>query len=43
MMSLSDDTHADIVEAFDSTSRYLNDLFNIDNPYFVGNHSNLSY
>ena len=24
----------DIIEAFNSTSRYLNDLLNIDNPYF---------
>ena len=24
----------DIIEAFDSTSRYLDDLLNIDNPYF---------
>ena len=25
---------ADIIEAFNSTSRYLDDLLNIDNPYF---------
>ena len=25
---------ADVVEAFNSTSRYLDDLLNIDNPYF---------
>ena len=24
-----------IIEAFNSTTRYLNDLLNIDNPYFV--------
>ena len=24
----------DVVEAFNSTSRYLDDLLNIDNPYF---------
>ena len=24
----------DIIEAFNSTSRYLDDLLNIDNPYF---------
>ena len=36
MMSLSDDTEADIIEACNSTSRYLNDLLNIDNPYFNG-------
>ena len=25
---------ADVVEAFNCTSRYLDDLFNIDHPYF---------
>ena len=35
-MNLSDDNQADIIEAFDSTSRYLDDLLNIDNPYFEG-------
>ena len=34
MMSLYDDTQADVIEAFKSTSRYLDDLLNIDNPYF---------
>ena len=34
MMSLSDDTQADVIESFNSTSRYLDDLLNIDNPYF---------
>ena len=36
MASLSDDNQADIIEAFNSMSRYLNDIFNIDNPYFEG-------
>ena len=27
---------SDIIEAFKSTSRYLDDLLNIDNPYFEG-------
>ena len=36
MASLSDDNQADIIEAFNSTSRYLDDLLNIDNPYFKG-------
>ena len=36
MTSLSDDNQADIIEAFNSTSRYLYDLLNIDNPYFEG-------
>ena len=34
MLSLSDNNQTDIIEAFDSTSRYLDDLLNIDNPYF---------
>ena len=36
MMSLSDDTQACVIEAFNSTSRYLDDLLNIDNPCFKG-------
>ena len=36
MTSLSDDNQADIIEAFNSTSRYLDDLLYIDNPYFEG-------
>ena len=34
MLSLSDYNQTDIIEAFNSTSRYLDDLLNIDNPYF---------
>ena len=34
MLSLSDNTQTDIIEAFNSTSRYLDDLLNIDNPNF---------
>ena len=36
MASLSNDNKADIIEAFNSTSRYLDDLLNIDNPHFEG-------
>ena len=36
MTSLSEVKQADIIEAFKSTSRYLDDLLNIDNPYFEG-------
>ena len=36
MTSLSNDNQADIIEAFNPTSRYLNDLLNIDNTYFEG-------
>ena len=31
-----DDNQADVIEAINSTSRYLDDLLNIDNPYFEG-------
>ena len=34
MLSLSDNNQIVIIEAFHSTSRYLDDLLNIDNPYF---------
>ena len=34
MISLSSDTQVDVIEAFNSTSRYLDNLLNIDNPYF---------
>ena len=34
MRSLSDSNQADIIVAFNSTSLYLDDLLNIDNPYF---------
>ena len=36
MTSLSDVKRAEIIESFKSTSRYLGDLLNIDNPYFEG-------
>ena len=34
MTSLSDVKQAEIIEVFKSTSRYLDDLLNIDYPYF---------
>ena len=34
MLSLSDNNQADVVEAFNSTSRYPDDLLHIDNPSF---------
>ena len=34
VLSLSDNNQNDIIEAFNSTSRYLDDLLNIVNPYF---------
>ena len=33
-MSLSDDEQADIIDAFNTTSRYLDDILNINNVYF---------
>ena len=36
MTSRFDVKQAKIVEAFKSKSRYLDDLLNIDNPYFKG-------
>ena len=36
MTSLSGDNQADIIEAYYLTSRCLDDLLNIDNPYFEG-------
>ena len=34
MLSLSDNNQTDFIEVFNSTSRYLDDLLNFDNPYF---------
>ena len=36
MISLSVENQSEIIEAFSSTSRYLDDLLNIDNTYFDG-------
>ena len=36
MKYLSSDNQADVIKAFNSTFRYLEDLLNIDNPYFEG-------
>ena len=36
MNSLKHDNQADVIEAFNSTSRYLDDILNINNPYFEG-------
>ena len=38
MTSLSDVKQAEIIEAFKSTSRYLDDLLTIDNPYLLWKH-----
>ena len=34
MLSLSEDNQYDVIEAFNSTSRHLDDLLNIDNNFF---------
>ena len=34
MISLSDDKQADVIDAFNTTSRYLDDILNINNVYF---------
>ena len=42
MLSLSEDNQSDVIEAFNSTSRYLDDLLNIDND-FLDSMVNLIY
>ena len=34
MMSLSDYKQADVIDGFNTTSRYLDDILNINNVYF---------
>ena len=34
MMSLANDKHADNIDAFNTTTRYLDDILNITNVYF---------
>ena len=34
MMSLSDDKQSDIIDSFNTTSRYLDDTLNINTIYF---------
>ena len=44
MLSLSDDNHAHIIEAFNSTARYLDGLLSINNLLFLTNSmSGISY
>ena len=35
MMSLSDDMQVDITDAYNTTSRYLDDILNINNVYYM--------
>ena len=37
MLSLSDNSQTNAIESFNSTSRYIDDLLNIDNTYFETN------
>ena len=41
MLSLPDNNQADVVEAFNSTSRYLDDLLYMYNPYFAQNENQI--
>ena len=41
MMSLSDDKQADVIDAFNTTSRYLGDILDINNVYFDNNISQI--
>ena len=34
MMSLSDEKQADVIDAFNTSSRYLDDILNSNNVYF---------
>ena len=34
MISLSDDKQADVIDALNTTSRYLDDIININNVYY---------
>ena len=34
MLTLSEDNQSGVIEAFNSTSRYLDDLLNIENNFF---------
>ena len=35
-MSLSEEKHSEVIETLSSTSKYLDNLLNIDNKYFDG-------
>ena len=37
MMSLSDDKQADVIDAFNTKSRYLDNIFNINNNVYFDN------
>ena len=35
MLSLKRDSQADVIAAFNNTSRYLDDILNLDNPFLI--------
>ena len=35
MLNLVPDTQSDVIKAFNNTSRYLDDILNIDNPFIA--------
>ena len=41
MMYLSNDKQADIIDAFNTTPRYLDDILNINNVYFDNTESQI--
>ena len=43
MLPFSDNNKADVVEAFNSTLRYLDDLLNINTSYFAHSQSDISH
>ena len=43
MMSLSDDKQADVIDAFNTTSRYLDNILNFNNVYFDNMVSQIYY
>ena len=43
MMSLSDDKQADVIDTFNTTPRYLDDILNNDNVYFDNMVSQIPY
>ena len=43
MISLSDDKQAGVIDAFNTTSRYLDDILNINNVYFDNMVSKVKY
>ena len=43
MMSLPDDKQADVIDAFNTTSRYLDNILNINNVFWQYGKSNIPF